>query len=270
MPELLPAALQVLLPFAAVCVVCAILQHLRVPWDSPDPAAARFPWANSTFQPPWLQLPYSGGVEAGPGEAVSPRQRHLSPLLRRRRVAAAHPPGAGGGHRHGRGLQRELGGLLRALREAAAGSPAAPGRLQPGAVRRGAGQPPGRAAGRRGGHGRQHRQHLRRRPHAGRGAGGGRRRGWRGFSRCCTPIQPLGWTGRCRAGCAPHPHPLSLAPGRLSALGAGQRAGVRGAGHVPEAGGAPHPHPTGGARCVSPPPAALQSRTGAFPHPQPS
>uniref|UniRef100_A0A8C3BN04 Solute carrier family 23 member 3 n=1 Tax=Cairina moschata TaxID=8855 RepID=A0A8C3BN04_CAIMO len=52
--------LSVLLPFAAVCVVCAILQHLRVPWDSPDPAAARFPWANSTFQPPWLQLPYSG------------------------------------------------------------------------------------------------------------------------------------------------------------------------------------------------------------------
>lgn len=81
-------------------------------------------------------------------------------------------------------------------------------------------------------------------------------------------LHPPGWTGRCRAGCAPHPHPFSLVPGRLSALGAGQRGGVRGAGHVPEAGGAPHPHPAGGARCVSPPPATLQS-TGAFPHPHP-
>nr|XP_047935575.1 solute carrier family 23 member 3 isoform X2 [Anser cygnoides] len=189
--------LSVLLPFAAVCIVCAILQHLRVPWDSLDAAAARFPWANSTFHPPWLQLPYSGGTAAGPGEAVAPRQCHLSPLLCRRRVAAAHPTGAGGGHRHGRRLQRELGGLLRALREAAAGPPAAPTRLQPGAVRRGAWQPPGRAAGRRGGHGRQHRQHLRRRPHAGRLSplGAGQRAGVRGAGHVA------------EAGGAPHPHP---------------------------------------------------------------
>uniref|UniRef100_A0A8B9CZG0 Solute carrier family 23 member 3 n=1 Tax=Anser brachyrhynchus TaxID=132585 RepID=A0A8B9CZG0_9AVES len=203
--------LSVLLPFAAVCIVCAILQHLRVPWDSLDPAAARFPWANSTFHPPWLQLPYSGGTAAGPGEAVAPRQCHLSPLLRRRRVAAAHPPGAGGGHRHGRRLQRELSGLLRALREAAAGPPAAPTRLQPGAVRRGAGQPPGRAAGRRGGHGRQHRQHLRRRPHAGRDRGA-TEKGMEGGCRCRTPVRPPGWKGRRVAGwCSPI---LTLPPRR--------------------------------------------------------
>ncbi|NXI70528.1 S23A3 protein, partial [Anseranas semipalmata] len=52
--------LSVLLPFAVVCIICAILRHLRIPWDSLDLATAQFPWANSTFHPPWLQMPYAG------------------------------------------------------------------------------------------------------------------------------------------------------------------------------------------------------------------
>ncbi|XP_062434166.1 solute carrier family 23 member 3 isoform X3 [Rhea pennata] len=144
-------------------------------------------------------LPRSGWAGLAP---LSPSARALithrfSPCCRRGRVAAAHPPGAGGGHRHGRRRQRQLGGLLRAVREAAASPPPAPGCLQPGPLRRGAGQPAGRAAGRRGRHGLQHRQRLRQQPHA----------GW---------LSPLGASERTgvraaghvpQAGRAPHPHP---------------------------------------------------------------
>ncbi|NXE27102.1 S23A3 protein, partial [Ardeotis kori] len=50
----------VLLPFAGVCIVCAILSHLRIPWESLDLAMAQLSWANSTFRAPWLRIPYAG------------------------------------------------------------------------------------------------------------------------------------------------------------------------------------------------------------------
>ncbi|XP_068804982.1 solute carrier family 23 member 3 isoform X8 [Struthio camelus] len=162
------------------------LHHLRCPQPPPRP----------------LGLAGAGHGAAALGQQHRPLPLAPDPLPRRGGVAAAHPPGAGGGHCHGHRWQRQLGGLLRAVREAAASPLPAPGRLQPGALHRSAGQPPGRAAGRRGRHGLQHRQRLRQQPHA----------------------------------------------GRLSPLGASERAGVRGAGHVPQAGRAPHPHPAGGSR----------------------
>ncbi|XP_074949317.1 solute carrier family 23 member 3 isoform X2 [Phalacrocorax aristotelis] len=51
---------EVLLPFAAVCIVCAILSHLHMPWKSLDLAMAQLSWANSTFHAPWLRIPYTG------------------------------------------------------------------------------------------------------------------------------------------------------------------------------------------------------------------
>ncbi|NXE14120.1 S23A3 protein, partial [Lophotis ruficrista] len=50
----------VLFPFAGVCIVCAILSHLRIPWESLDLAMAQLSWANSTFHAPWLRIPYAG------------------------------------------------------------------------------------------------------------------------------------------------------------------------------------------------------------------
>ncbi|NXP55166.1 S23A3 protein, partial [Heliornis fulica] len=50
----------VLLPFACVCIVCAILSHLRIPWESLDLAMAQLSWANSTFHAPWFHIPYAG------------------------------------------------------------------------------------------------------------------------------------------------------------------------------------------------------------------
>ncbi|KAM6421479.1 solute carrier family 23 member 3 [Rhynochetos jubatus] len=50
----------VLLPFAGVCIVCAILSHLHIPWESLDLAMAQLSWANSTFHAPWLRIPYAG------------------------------------------------------------------------------------------------------------------------------------------------------------------------------------------------------------------
>ncbi|XP_054686789.1 solute carrier family 23 member 3-like isoform X3 [Grus americana] len=50
----------VLLPFAGVCIVCAILSHLRIPWESLDLAVAQLSWANGTFHTPWLRIPYAG------------------------------------------------------------------------------------------------------------------------------------------------------------------------------------------------------------------
>ncbi|XP_074001736.1 solute carrier family 23 member 3 [Numenius arquata] len=50
----------VLLSFAVVCIICAILSHLRIPWESLDLAMAQLSWANSTFHAPWLRIPYAG------------------------------------------------------------------------------------------------------------------------------------------------------------------------------------------------------------------
>ncbi|NXD06122.1 S23A3 protein, partial [Nothocercus nigrocapillus] len=50
----------VLLPFAGVCTMCAVLSHLRVPWHSEIPLGKRLPWANSTLHSPWLRIPYPG------------------------------------------------------------------------------------------------------------------------------------------------------------------------------------------------------------------
>ncbi|XP_062434165.1 solute carrier family 23 member 3 isoform X2 [Rhea pennata] len=161
--------------------ICWHLHRVRHPQPPPHP----------------LGLAGAGHGTAALGQQHWPLPVALDPLPRRGRVAAAHPPGAGGGHRHGRRRQRQLGGLLRAVREAAASPPPAPGCLQPGPLRRGAGQPAGRAAGRRGRHGLQHRQRLRQQPHA----------GW---------LSPLGASERTgvraaghvpQAGRAPHPHP---------------------------------------------------------------
>ncbi|XP_065697216.1 solute carrier family 23 member 3 isoform X2 [Patagioenas fasciata] len=55
-----PRTFSVLLPFAGVCIVCAILSHLHVPWESLDPATAQLSWANSTSHAPWLRIPYAG------------------------------------------------------------------------------------------------------------------------------------------------------------------------------------------------------------------
>ncbi|XP_047935580.2 solute carrier family 23 member 3 isoform X2 [Anser cygnoides] len=122
--------LSVLLPFAAVCIVCAILQHLRVPWDSLDAAAARFPWANSTFHPPWLQLPYSGewplltpralavGIAMAVGCSVNSAGCYV---LCGRLLRAPRPPQ----HACNRGLCAEgLGSLLAGLLGAAGGTAA--------------------------------------------------------------------------------------------------------------------------------------------------
>ncbi|XP_009882365.1 PREDICTED: solute carrier family 23 member 3 [Charadrius vociferus] len=59
-PSVPLAALQVLLPFAGVCIICAILSHLHIPWESLDLAMAQLSWANSTFHAPWLRIPYAG------------------------------------------------------------------------------------------------------------------------------------------------------------------------------------------------------------------
>ncbi|NXG27888.1 S23A3 protein, partial [Dromaius novaehollandiae] len=50
----------VLLPFTGICIMCAILSHLRIPWDSLELATERLPWANSTVRSPWLRIPYPG------------------------------------------------------------------------------------------------------------------------------------------------------------------------------------------------------------------
>ncbi|XP_068804983.1 solute carrier family 23 member 3 isoform X9 [Struthio camelus] len=50
----------VLLPFTSVCIICAVLSHLRVPWDSLELATEQLPWANSTVRSPWLRIPYPG------------------------------------------------------------------------------------------------------------------------------------------------------------------------------------------------------------------
>ncbi|NXY49918.1 S23A3 protein, partial [Ceuthmochares aereus] len=50
----------VLVPFVCVCIICAILSHLHIPWESLDLAVAQLPWANSTSHAPWLRIPYTG------------------------------------------------------------------------------------------------------------------------------------------------------------------------------------------------------------------
>ncbi|XP_009994567.1 PREDICTED: solute carrier family 23 member 3 [Chaetura pelagica] len=50
----------ILFPFAVVCIICAILRHLHVPWESLDLATTQLSWANSTFHAPWLRIPYAG------------------------------------------------------------------------------------------------------------------------------------------------------------------------------------------------------------------
>ncbi|NXD78747.1 S23A3 protein, partial [Halcyon senegalensis] len=49
----------VLLPFVGVCIVCAILSHLHIPWESLDLVMTRLSWANSTFHAPWVHIPYA-------------------------------------------------------------------------------------------------------------------------------------------------------------------------------------------------------------------
>ncbi|XP_027666597.1 solute carrier family 23 member 3 isoform X2 [Falco biarmicus] len=50
----------VLLPFAGVGTLCAILSHLHIPWESLDLDMAQLSWANSTFHAPWVRIPYAG------------------------------------------------------------------------------------------------------------------------------------------------------------------------------------------------------------------
>ncbi|KAJ7405257.1 hypothetical protein WISP_140868 [Willisornis vidua] len=51
---------EVLLPFAGVCIVCAILSCFHISWESLDLAMAQLSWANSTFHAPWVRIPYAG------------------------------------------------------------------------------------------------------------------------------------------------------------------------------------------------------------------
>lgn len=78
--QVLLAALQVLLPFAGVCIVCAILSHLHIPWESLDLAMAQLSWANSTFHAPWLRIPYAGGGVSGLHAAICLQPGPLSPI----------------------------------------------------------------------------------------------------------------------------------------------------------------------------------------------
>ncbi|NWI97815.1 S23A3 protein, partial [Pitta sordida] len=50
----------VLLPFAGVCIVCAIISCFNIPWESLDWATPQLSWANSTFPVPWVRIPYAG------------------------------------------------------------------------------------------------------------------------------------------------------------------------------------------------------------------
>ncbi|NXU82578.1 S23A3 protein, partial [Xiphorhynchus elegans] len=50
----------VLLPFASVCIVCAILSCFHISWESLDLAMAQLSCANSTFHAPWVRIPYAG------------------------------------------------------------------------------------------------------------------------------------------------------------------------------------------------------------------
>ncbi|KAM4897324.1 solute carrier family 23 member 3 isoform 2-T2 [Sylvia borin] len=50
----------VLLPFAGVCIVCAILSYFHIPWESLDVTMAQLSWANSTLNAPWIHIPYAG------------------------------------------------------------------------------------------------------------------------------------------------------------------------------------------------------------------
>ncbi|XP_057285993.1 solute carrier family 23 member 3 [Pezoporus wallicus] len=50
----------VLLPFTGVCILCAILSHLHIHWESLDLAMAQLSWANTTFHVPWVRIPYAG------------------------------------------------------------------------------------------------------------------------------------------------------------------------------------------------------------------
>ncbi|XP_051478739.1 LOW QUALITY PROTEIN: solute carrier family 23 member 3 [Apus apus] len=50
----------VLFPFTVVCIICAVLRHLHIPWESLDLATTQLSWANSTFHAPWLRIPYAG------------------------------------------------------------------------------------------------------------------------------------------------------------------------------------------------------------------
>ncbi|NXK53860.1 S23A3 protein, partial [Chauna torquata] len=122
--------LSVLLPFAVVCVICAILRHLHVPWDSLDLATAQFPWANSTFHPPWLQMPYAGewplltpralavGIAMAIGCSVNSVGCYV---LCGRLLRAPRPPP----HAYNRGLCAEgLGSLLAGLLGTAGGTAA--------------------------------------------------------------------------------------------------------------------------------------------------
>uniref|UniRef100_A0A8B9IVS6 Solute carrier family 23 member 3 n=1 Tax=Amazona collaria TaxID=241587 RepID=A0A8B9IVS6_9PSIT len=59
------AALQVLLPFVGVCILCAVLSNLHISWESLDLAMAQLSWANSTFHAPWVRIPYAGGGQQG-------------------------------------------------------------------------------------------------------------------------------------------------------------------------------------------------------------
>ena len=90
------SALQVLFPFAGVCVVCAILSHLHIPWESLDLAMAQLSWANSTFHAPWVRIPYAGGGQQGwvQPSAFGQGHYHLSllPLLQASGGGRCSPP----------------------------------------------------------------------------------------------------------------------------------------------------------------------------------
>ncbi|NWX92303.1 S23A3 protein, partial [Nothoprocta pentlandii] len=120
----------VLLPFAGVCTMCAVLSHLRIPWDLQELPGQRLPWANSTLHSPWLRIPYPGeggwplltpralavGMAMALGGSVNSVGCYV--LCGRLRRAPCPPP-----HACNRGLCTEaLGSLVAGLLGAAGGT----------------------------------------------------------------------------------------------------------------------------------------------------
>ncbi|KAM6348156.1 solute carrier family 23 member 3-like isoform 2-T2 [Alca torda] len=226
----------VLLPFASVCIVCAILSRFRIPWESLDLAMAQLSWANSTFHAPWLRIPYAGewrwplltprvlavGIAMAIGCSMNSMGCYVlcGRLLRAPRL----PP-----HACNRGLCMEgLGSLLAGL----LGTPGGTAASIANACAIGFTQVcPGWGEEGRQGMGRQ----------------------W--SRRCGGPVAPrLSLSQHWEGGSVWHRVEVTLLilifpsfflPDWLSLLSTNKRSGVCGAGHVPKAGRAPHPHPAG-------------------------
>uniref|UniRef100_A0A8U7MR13 Solute carrier family 23 member 3 n=1 Tax=Corvus moneduloides TaxID=1196302 RepID=A0A8U7MR13_CORMO len=235
----------VLFPFAGVCIVCAILSYFHIPWESLDPAMAQLSWANSTFNAPWIHIPYAGewrwplltprALAVGIAMAIGCSMNSMGCYVlcgRLLRVPQLPP------HACNRGLCMEgLGSLLAGLLGTLGGTASsiantcATGLTQ---VCQGGGNGLARD-------GEAVEQVC------------GTRNGQAGTETALGKAGVYSRMGReTEQGVMPPilTFPFFFLPGWLSPLGASKRRGVHGVGHVPEAGRAPHPHPIGSSRWV--------------------